>query len=258
MFVKPKPHLGQHFLKNKALAYRIVSALKCTKECKLLIEIGAGTGILTQYLIQPHFPRLIALEIDDQSINYLKKNLDFGDNSLLKQDFLNYNLTDWNEPIGLIGNLPYRISGPIFFRIFEHMHCIKEVVCMVQKEVGLRITAPKNAKTRGLLSVLLQTYYDIEYLETIKPIHFAPSPKVDSALIHLVRNKRSKLAITNHFFKHIVKMSFAHRRKKLKNNLKPYLKILDNQQDKNLLDKRAEHLSIENFIYLSQKIRLNI
>lgn len=254
MFVKPKTYLGQHFLKDKDLASRIVSALKHTQDYKLVVEIGAGTGILTQFLIQGHFPKLLAFEIDSESIDYLNQNFDFKNNTLLKQDFLTYDLEQITEPIGLIGNLPYRISAPIFFKIFEHVHSIKEVVCLVQKEVGLRLTSKEGSRNRNLLGVLLQTYYDIEYLETIPPTVFNPPPKVESALIHLVRNERLKLSISNRFFKHIVKMAFAHRRKKLRNNLKPYRKILGTNTDKILLEQRAEHLSTLNFIYLSEKI----
>ena len=258
MFVKPKPYLGQHFLKDEGLARRIVSALKYTQDYKILVEIGAGTGILTQFLIADNFPQLLAFEIDQKSIAYLNQNFDFKNNVLLNQDFLTYDLEKLDQPIGIIGNLPYQLSAPIFFKIFESIDCVREVVCLVQKEVGLRLAAGEGSRNRNLLGVLLQTYFDLEYLETIPPHLFNPPPKVHSALIHLTRNQRTKLSVSNRFFKHIVKMGFAHRRKKLKNNFKPYQKILTTSEDKALLEQRAEHLSTAEFIYLSEKIGAGI
>ncbi len=254
IYVKPKPKIGQHFLTDLILAEEIVNALS-SQNYKLLLEIGTGTGVLTQFLVLRKDFKLLTFEIDKEAIKYLKAHFDFKNHQFLEEDFLKFDLKQLGkQPIGIIGNFPYQISAPIFFKLFEHIDIVREIVCMVQKEVGLRIVSKEGNRIRGVLSVLFQTYYEIEYLYIVPPEVFNPPPKVDSIVIRLKRNTKTNLACSNKFFKNMIKTSFRHKRKKLKNNLKPYLSILKEEKDLILLDKRAEDLSVEDFIYISEKI----
>ena len=257
-----KKSLGQHFLIDHNIAKKIVEALDDQKKIKI-IEIGPGKGILTTYLLQKYDQKNIFLiEIDLQCINYLsnKYNHLLNHTQIIHTDFLTYpfsKITIPNEKIKLIGNLPYNIASPIFFKILENKHQVDEVVCMIQKEVAERIISPPGSKKYGILSVLLGTFFTIKLLFTVPPQCFSPIPKVFSAVIQLKRNQRTTLDCEESFFFQIVKKSFQQRRKKLKNTLKEWIIEKNNNQSMDIFDKRPEQLSINEFIdlakYLYQK-----
>lgn len=251
--VKPKKHLGQHFLKDNNIARNIVQALKFHQNYNILLEIGPGTGVLTQYLkdlpVQLHL-----VEIDDESIEYLKQK--FQNNlKIRKADFITLNLESIiSDSFGIIGNFPYNISSQIFFKILDHPQQIQEVVCMLQKEVAQRISSPPGSKSYGILSVLLQAYYQIEYLFDVSPKVFHPPPKVNSAVIRLTRNQVQSLDCDKKLFFRVVKQAFQMRRKTLRNALK-ILSLPASLQADPLLAKRAEQLTVEDFIFITRAIQ---
>ncbi|MDQ3536105.1 MAG: 16S rRNA (adenine(1518)-N(6)/adenine(1519)-N(6))-dimethyltransferase RsmA, partial [Bacteroidota bacterium] len=219
--VRPKKKLGQHFLKDESIAQNIVKALKKHNNYNKVIEIGPGTGVLTKYLIKTDLD-LTIIELDSESIAYLKENSGLPEEKIINEDFLQINLKElFNEPYAIIGNFPYNISSQIFFKVLEHKNEVQEVVCMIQKEVAERLASPPGNKTYGILSVLLQAFYQIEYLFTVKPHVFYPAPKVDSAVIRITRNETKELRCDEKMFFRIVKQGFNNRRKTLRNALKP-------------------------------------
>jgi 16S rRNA (adenine1518-N6/adenine1519-N6)-dimethyltransferase len=252
--VVPKKHLGQHFLKENSIAERIVNLLSLHKGYDKVLEIGAGMGVLTQFLLQSDKYETFVVEIDKESVSYLQKNLNLDEKHLISADFLNYDICQlFDNQFAIIGNLPYNISSPIFFKILENRNQVAEVVCMIQKEVADRIAAKHGNKTYGILSVLLQAFYDIKYAFTVYEGSFVPPPKVKSAVITLKRNQRENLGCDEKLFFQVVKAGFNQRRKTLRNALK----VLDLPTELNtneLLDKRAEQLSVEDFISLTQQI----
>lgn len=241
--VKPKKHLGQHFLIQPHTAQKIVNLLP-QSDIHTIIEIGPGKGILTQFLCQLS-NSVLALDIDKESIEYLKNHFHSPNLTILEQDILSYSFP--NKPIFLIGNLPYNISSPIFFRIIENYEKIDFAVVMIQKEVAERITAQPGSKIYGILSVFLGLYYESQLEFIVKPGAFFPPPKVDSAVISL----RKKSIIPNfnqkNLFK-IVKTAFQQRRKMLGNSLKTLSFILP-ERFKTL---RPEQLSVDDFLELSK------
>lgn len=251
--VRPKKHLGQHFLKDKNIAARIVDSLVLSPEQNQVIEIGPGTGVLTQFLhLKPIDLRLA--EIDRESIAYLKEHFPDVSAKIIEGDFLELSLDQiFQGDIQIIGNFPYNISSQIFFKVLDHRAQVKQVVCMLQKEVADRIAEKPGSKTYGILSVLLQAYYDIEYLFKVPPGVFFPPPKVMSAVIRLTRNKREKLACDEVLFKTVVKQAFQNRRKTLRNALK-VLNLPASVLSHPLLDKRAEQLEVEQFVFLTQHV----
>jgi 16S rRNA (adenine1518-N6/adenine1519-N6)-dimethyltransferase len=251
--VRPKKHLGQHFLKDKNIAARIVESLVLSPEQNQVIEIGPGTGVLTQFLqLKPIDLRLA--EIDRESIAYLKEHFPDLKAKIIEGDFLELSLDQvFQGDIQIIGNFPYNISSQIFFKVLDHRAQVKQVVCMLQKEVADRIAEKPGSKTYGILSVLLQAYYDIEYLFKVPPGVFFPPPKVMSAVIRLTRNKREKLACDEVLFKAVVKQAFQNRRKTLRNALK-VLNLPASVLSHPLLDKRAEQLEVEQFVFLTQQV----
>ncbi len=248
--VRPKKHLGQHFLKDGNIARKITACLdeKHTTIC----EIGPGTGILTQSLLErENLSELTLIEIDSESVEYL--NSHFSDKRLrvLEADFLKSNLPAlFPSDVALIGNFPYNISSQIFFKVLENRNRIPEVVGMIQKEVAERIAAPPGNKTYGILSVLLQSWYNIEYCFTVSETVFFPPPKVKSAVIRLRRNKTASLDCDEKLFFKVVKAAFGQRRKTLRNALK----VLFGQFgfDHPLLSQRAEQLSVSDFVVLTR------
>lgn len=214
-----------------------------------VVEIGPGTGILTEYLLERH-PKFLAMDVDAESVYYLKDNYPMHEKKFQNRDYLKYELTD--APVSIIGNFPYNISSQIFFKIWEDRSKVSEVVCMIQKEVADRICAPHGSKTYGILSVLLQAFYDIEFLFTVPPSVFHPPPKVQSAVIRLIRNNRDKLKCDEELFKKVVKAGFGQRRKTLRNALKG-LNLSGGMEDE-MLGLRAEQLSTEDFIQLTTKL----
>lgn len=254
MNVRPKKHLGQHFLKNPHIADKIVQSLSHWGNYRCLMEIGAGTGMLTQRLLHDTRFTLKVVEIDLESVEYLKKELFLTDEQLIVNDFLTLNLKAFAQPtLGLIGNLPYNISSPIFFKVFENKDVVSEMVCMIQKEVAQRIVAPPGGKTNGILSILLQTFYHVRYLFKVGPEQFIPPPKVDSAVISLQRNERKQLPCDEKFFVKVVKQAYNMRRKTLRNALSP-LGLPESLTQESLFDKRAEQLSVDDFILLTCQI----
>ena len=253
MSVRPKKFLGQHFLKDKGIAQRIVDALDTISGAEVL-EIGPGTGVLTEYLVSREI-RLTLIEIDRDSIAYLKEHYkDLGD-LIMEGDFLKVDLQKLYSSghFHVIGNFPYNISSQIFFKVLELRGQVDQLVGMIQKEVAQRITAKPGSKTYGKLSVLLQAYYNMEYLFTVDPGSFHPPPKVDSAVIRMKRNDVSRLDCNEKLFFRIVKRGFQIRRKTLRNALKP-INMPDSVKTDAILDKRAEALGVNDFIDLTNKI----
>jgi 16S rRNA (adenine1518-N6/adenine1519-N6)-dimethyltransferase len=245
--VQPKKHLGQHFLTDPAIAGKIVDALPATTEEKVL-EIGPGTGILTGPLMDKGY-QLTTVEIDPESVEHLLERWPSLGGRIIQGDFLKVDL----EPLlggsfHVIGNFPYHISSQIFFRILEYRASVRSVVCMLQKEVAQRIIAPPGSKTYGILSVLLQAYFDCSYLFTVKPGSFHPPPAVQSGVIRLERNDIQALPCNETLFFRLVKTLFNQRRKMIRNSIRPILLNLDGDSD--LLSLRPEQLGVGQFIEL--------
>ncbi|CAN5243737.1 16S rRNA (adenine(1518)-N(6)/adenine(1519)-N(6))-dimethyltransferaseRsmA [soil metagenome] len=251
--IRPKKYLGQHFLKDLNIAEKIVNSLTRHRNYQQIIEIGPGTGVLTQFLMKMSDMEVFLVEIDKESVAYLKGHLNFNPEKIIEDDFLKLPLHHiFKGPFGIIGNLPYNISSQIFFKILENKNSIPEIVCMIQKEVAERLASPPGNKTYGILSVLLQAFYKIEYLFTVKPHVFNPPPKVDSAVIRLTRNEVIELECDEKLFFRIVKQGFNNRRKTLRNALKP-INLPPEITELDLLNMRAEQLSVQDFINLTQK-----
>jgi 16S rRNA (adenine1518-N6/adenine1519-N6)-dimethyltransferase len=254
MPVHPKKFLGQHFLKDKSVATRIVHALILEEEVKKILEIGPGTGILTDLLLALYGENLLMIDLDRESIGFLKKKFPHVKNNIIHGDFLKWDLGSLGEcKIGIIGNFPYNISSQIFFKILENRNKVMNVVGMVQKEVGERIAANPGSKTYGILSVLLSAFYSIEYLFTVEPEVFHPPPKVRSAVIRLTRNSTENLPCKEDLFIKIVKNGFQNRRKTLRNALKN-INLPEKIRELEVLDYRAEQLSVADFVDLTLKI----
>ncbi len=253
--VRPKKYLGQHFLKDENIALNIAEAL--SGKYPTTIEIGPGMGMLTKYLLKRPQLNLTCIEIDRESVDYLNKNYPQLKGKIITTDFLEVELSTIVEgDISIIGNFPYNISSQIFFTVFENRAHVKEVVCMLQKEVAERLAAPPGSKTYGILSVLLQAYYSIEFLFKVPPAVFFPPPKVMSGVIRLTRNARERLECDEIMFKKIVKQAFQMRRKTLRNALKS-LNLPTSISVLPIFDKRAEQLSVEDFISLTKLIELS-
>lgn len=292
MEVRAKKALGQHFLTDQNIAKSIVAALQLpaaggkavASEGKVnaevasvpsvqltteqparmkVLEIGPGMGVLSQYLLQRQDVDLRMIEIDDESVEYLESHFPQAHGRVIFGDFLKLDIDElFPEEFHVIGNFPYNISSQIFFRIIDYRNRIPQTVCMIQKEVAERIAEKPGSKTYGILSVLLQAWYDIEYLFTVGSGAFAPPPKVQSAVIRLTRNRRTSLGCDENAFKNIVKTAFGQRRKTLRNSLKP---IIANKATKEgwdtealtsftsapVFELRPERLSVEDFIGLT-------
>jgi 16S rRNA (adenine1518-N6/adenine1519-N6)-dimethyltransferase len=248
----PKKRLGQHYLHDENIARKIVNSLK-VKEVHAIIEVGPGLGILTKYLFQSGGAKVLAVEVDYENVVYLKNTFPDKEDKIIHQDFLTYDLSVFEYPVSLIGNFPYNISSQIFFRILENRNIIGEVVGMVQKEVAERISTGPGSKTYGILSVLLQAYFNIEYLFKVSPGVFHPQPRVNSAVIRLSRNEVQGLACDENLFFHIVKTCFNQRRKIIKNSIR---KISgDTTIESDMVQKRPEQLSVDQFVELTQLIQ---
>lgn len=261
-FVRPKKSLGQHFLHDKNVAEKIVGALKATSPQASVLEVGPGMGVLTRILLGVEQFNLKVVEIDRDSVAYL--SMHFPELKIIEGDFLESDLTKiFPEKFSIIGNFPYNISSQILFKVYENKNHIWQVVGMLQKEVADRIAAPHGNKTYGILSVLLQAYYRIDYLFKVPPGVFNPPPKVMSAVVRLERNDRITLPCDEVLFKQVVKQGFNNRRKTLRNALKNLILPAFQAQPEGslaiflkheMLNKRAEQLSVEDFIYLTQLI----
>ena len=243
-FVKPKKSLGQHFLTDQNIARKIVDSLG--SNVSDVLEIGPGMGVLTQYLLHRSELNIKVIEIDRESVTYLLQHYPLLE--VLNDDFLKVDISgQFSGRFSVIGNFPYNISSQIFFRVLEFRNRIPEVVGMVQKEVAERITSPHGNKTYGILSVLLQAFYNIEYLFTVSENVFSPPPKVKSAVIRLTRNERESLPCDDGLFFKVVKAAFHLRRKMLRNSLREICGHIPLKY----ADKRPEQLSVEDFIELT-------
>lgn len=248
--VKPKKSLGQHFLKDLQIAQQIAGTLANYKQLPVL-EIGPGMGVLTQYLLADGHD-LSVVELDLESVDYLEQNFPALEGRIIAADFLKMNLdTLFPGEFCVIGNYPYNISSQIFFKVLDYKDRIPCCSGMIQREVGARIAAGPGSKTYGILSVLLQAWYNVEYLFTVSETVFDPPPKVKSAVIRMVRNNRTDLGCDEKLFKTVVKTSFNQRRKTLRNSMKPLLGKECADYHLPIFDKRPEQLSVEQFVELT-------
>jgi len=251
--VRAKKYLGQHFLKDKKVAAAIVDSLKA-ENCDAVIEVGPGMGVLTQFLVIRNFPALKVVEIDTESVEYLRDNI-IGIGEIIKDDFLQIDLKPMGKRIAIIGNFPYNISSQILFKILENRDRVAEVTCMVQKEVAERICSAPGSRVYGILSVLLRAWYDIEYLFTVDENVFSPPPKVKSAVIHLDRNNRERLDCEEDLFFRVVKRCFNQRRKMIRNPVR--MMVRPDAGTMPLLSQRAEQLTVEQFVELTNWVARN-
>ena len=267
--VRPKKNLGQHFLTDQDVARRIADTVDACPALPIL-EVGPGMGVLTQYLLPKGRPVKV-VEIDTESVAYLKENMPQLGENILGDDFLRMPLDQvfGGQPFVLTGNYPYNISSQIFFRMLEYRDLIPCCTGMIQREVAQRMAAGPGSRTYGILSVLLQAWYSVEYLFTVDEHVFCPPPKVKSAVIRLTRNEVSSLPCNEVLFRRVVKTTFNQRRKTLRNNIRPLLAQIDNEQREKgmqpkdhtewlaqeLFQKRPEQLSVQDFISLTLSLQ---
>lgn len=252
--VRAKKQLGQHFLTDLSIAKATVDAYNVDGKLKNTLEVGPGMGVLTKFLLLREDVDLKVIDIDSESIDYLHKQDWIDDHKLIEGDFLNMNLKELygEEPFGIVGNFPYNISTQILFKALEYKDQAIEVVGMFQKEVAERIASKEGSKIYGITSILLQAYFDIEYLFTVGEDVFDPPPKVKSAVIRLRRNNVTDLGCDEKLFKQIVKLGFNQRRKTMRNSLKQML--TDELKTNPIFNKRPEQLSVQEFIELTNLI----
>ncbi len=253
--VRAKKHLGQHFLCDENIAKKIVNAVIEKDKITPLIEIGPGTGVLTKYLINDleHF---FALDIDRESIEYLKKQYPAKQEKIILADFLKSDLISLcGEKFNVIGNFPYNISSQIMFKALEYRNNANIIVGMFQKEVAQRIAEKPGTKTYGILSVLLQAFFNIEYLFTVHENVFSPQPKVKSAVLRFERNAVKQLDCNEELFFKVVKTTFNQRRKQIRNSIKPL--YFSAEVTHPLFEKRPEQLSVGQFVELTQFVEEN-
>ncbi len=252
--VRPKKHLGQHFLQDENIARKILGCL--SKHVINVIEVGPGEGILSKYMLENPGLNPYFFEIDSEAVSYLRQHYPNISGRLIEKDFLQADLSSIPAPFAVIGNFPYNISSQILFHLLEYRNSVIEVIGMFQKEVARRIASPPGYKEYGILSVLMKAWFDIEYLFTVNETVFYPSPKVKSAVIRLKRNDIKKLNCDEALFFTCVKTAFNQRRKTLRNALKGM--ITDGESTlpgiRTLLDNRAEQLSVADFIELTRYI----
>ncbi len=266
--VKPKKFLGQHFLKDLDIAKAIADTVDACPNLPVL-EVGPGMGVMTQFLM-PKDRLIKVVEIDFESVAYLRKNFPALEENIIEDDFLKMHLdrTFGGESFVLTGNYPYNISSQIFFKMLENKGLIPCCTGMIQKEVAERITAKPGNKTYGILSVLIQAWYDVEYLFTVHENVFNPPPKVKSAVIRMTRNNVENLGCDEVLFKQVVKTTFNQRRKTLRNSIRPIFANANQHREQSglpamdftdflaqdIFNKRPEQLSVEEFIMLTNSV----
>ena len=252
--VKPKKFLGQHFLKDLEIAQNIADTVDVCPELPIL-EVGPGMGVLTQYLVQKKRP-LKVVELDFESVAYLHENFPVLENNIIENDFLKMDLKNLfdGQSFVLTGNYPYNISSQIFFKMSENKDLIPCCTGMIQKEVAERIASGPGNKAYGILSVLIQAWYKVEYLFTVHENVFNPPPKVKSAVIRMTRNNVQNLGCNEALFKRIVKTTFNQRRKTLRNSIKPVLGKDSSLYSDEIFNKRPEQLSVMEFIELTNRV----
>jgi 16S rRNA (adenine1518-N6/adenine1519-N6)-dimethyltransferase len=252
--VKAKKHLGQHFLKDLGIAKKI-AYLVPKSNVNQVLEIGPGTGVLTQFLLQQKNLDTHVIELDSESVIYLKEHFPKLEGKIHYGDFLEFPLERifGDNPFHIVGNFPYNISSQILFRVLEEKHRIPSVVCMLQKEVAMRLAAGPGTKDYGILSVLLQAFYDIKYEFTVDASVFSPPPKVQSGVISLSRNDVLELPVSEKLFTAVVKAAFNQRRKMLRNSLASINNVTEATLGK-FATLRPEQISVNDFIEISQMI----
>ena len=252
--VKPKKFLGQHFLKDLKVAQDIADTIDTCPGLPVL-EVGPGMGVLTQFLLRKERP-LKVVEVDYESVAYLRENFPQLEDNIIEDDFLKMHLERLfdGKPFVLTGNYPYNISSQIFFKMLEYKDLIPCCTGMIQKEVAERMAAAPGSKTYGILSVLIQAWYRVEYLFTVHEHVFNPPPKVKSAVIRMTRNETQSLGCNEKLFRQIVKTTFNQRRKTLRNSIKPILGKDSPLVQDSLFDKRPEQLSVQQFIDLTNQV----
>lgn len=251
--VRPKKSLGQHFLKDNAIAERIAETLDEFQQFPVL-EVGPGTGVLTRFLLDKQ-KDLTVVELDRESVAYLQKYFPALENRIIEGDFLQMDLAQlYKEKFCIIGNYPYNISSQIFFKVLDYKNLIPCCTGMIQREVAQRLAASPGNKTYGILSVLIQAWYDIEYLFTVDEDAFIPAPKVKSAVVRLTRNDRTKMNCNEKLFKTVVKTSFNRRRKMLRNSVRPLLPEETDILNNEIFTKRPEQLSVAQFEELTNML----
>lgn len=250
--MKAKKSYGQHFLNKESIAEDIAKSLKLTDQYKRIVEIGPGQGMLTKYLLEYKEHELKVIEADRDMVDYIAEHYTELVPHIISEDFLRVKLNQlFEDQYAIIGNFPYNISSQILFKILENKEQIPEMVGMFQKEVAERVAAKPNTKAYGIISVLIQAYYDVEYLFSVGPKNFNPPPKVQSGVIRITRKKDFKnLGCDESRLKAVVKTTFGMRRKMLRNTMKPFLPKNVIFEDE-FFQKRPENLSVEEFIYLT-------
>ncbi len=262
--VRPKKFLGQHFLKDQNTAKAIADTIDACAGLPVL-EVGPGMGVLTQYLL-PKRREIKVVEIDFESVAYLREKYPQLENNIIEDDFLKMHLENTfdGQPFVLTGNYPYNISSQIFFKMLDYRHLIPCCTGMIQKEVAERMAARPGSKAYGILSVLLQLWYDVEYLFTVEPGVFNPPPKVKSAVVRLTRNAINDAGCDEHLLRRVVKTTFNQRRKMMRGSLKPLFAQLNSETGQHsdhtaflsqqLLTRRPEQLSVQDFVDLTNAI----
>ncbi len=253
MSVKAKKHLGQHFLKDETIAEKIANTLT-ENGYDHVLEIGPGMGILTKYLLDKKITTSV-IEIDEESVDFLKARFLKLSQRIIFDDFLKIDVSKIysGKPFAIIGNFPYNISSQIIFKTLKNKDQIPELSGMFQKEVAKRIASKEGSKIYGIISVLTQAFYDVEYLFTVPPSVFNPPPKVDSGVIRLIRKKNYILNVDESLFFKVVKTAFNQRRKTMRNSLKS-LHLSDKLREDVIFAKRPEQLSVQEFLVLTQNI----
>lgn len=254
MSVKAKKHLGQHFLTDKNICQKIALQYQKHQGCTTVLEIGPGMGALTTFLLERGDLNVSVIEVDKDSINYLKNHFPALENKIFEADFLKTAIQKimGDAPFGVVGNFPYNISSQILFKCLEYRNQIPEIMGMFQKEVAVRIAEKPGSKSYGIMSVLIQAFYDIEYCFTVDEHVFNPPPKVKSGVIRCTRNQRETFPCSEKLFIQVVKMSFNQRRKTIRNSIKQL--IGGSNFEHPFLALRPERLSVEDFIELTQAI----
>ncbi len=257
--IRAKKSLGQHFLTDLNIARKIAEAVGGGS----VLEIGGGMGVLTQFLLERDDIELWGIELDRESVAYMRERFPEFSPRLIEGDFLRFNLqsvipkrAEGSQKISIVGNFPYNISSQIFFKVLENRDLVPEVVGMIQKEVAERIAAPPGSRTYGILSVLLQAWYDIEYLFTVPETVFSPPPKVKSAVVRLTRNSVTNLGCDEALFVRVVKAAFGQRRKMLRNAIRSVFGDLGGAEHP-FFSLRAEQLSVAQFVELTNFVALH-
>lgn len=248
--VRPKKHLGQHFLLDMSVCERIAEAITGVGETKKIVEVGPGTGALTQYLMKLPYETSV-VEVDDESVAYLNAYYPALRGRIYEEDFLRMDLKErFGDNFCVVGNFPYNISSQILFKVLDEWECVPELVGMFQKEVAERVASGPGSRDYGILSVLLQVHYEIKYLFTVEPEVFNPPPKVKSGVLRMERRPAPLVTTQQKEFKQVVKLAFNQRRKTIRNSVKSLLQPgITSEND--LFNKRPEQLSVEQFIELT-------